>query len=53
MAASPKAPQKGRIDVNIDKAIYDLFIRNCASKGYAPSTIIERLVKKFNETGQF
>ncbi len=53
MAATPKSPQKGRIDVNIDKAVYDQFIRNCASRGYAASTIVERLIKKFNETGQF
>ncbi len=52
MAATPKGPQVTRLDVNIDKATYDAFIRACTQKGYAPKIIVERLMKKFNETGQ-
>lgn len=41
-----------RLDVNIDKTTYDNFVRACSSKGYAPKIVVERLMKKFNETGQ-
>ena len=53
MAGANKAPQVARLDVNIDKATYDTFIKACTNKGYAPRTIVERLIKKFNETGIF
>ena len=52
MAATPKGPQKAKLDFNVDRGTYDQFIRNCASKGYAPQTVMERLMKKFIETGQ-
>jgi len=52
MAATPKGPQIARLDVNIDKLTYDTFVRACASKGYAPKIVVEKLLKKFNETGQ-
>ncbi len=52
MAATPKGQQKVRIDYNIDKQTYDSFIRMCSSKGYAPNIIVEKLMKKYNETGQ-
>lgn len=52
MAAVPKGPQVARLDVNIDKTTYEMFIRACAGKGYAPKVVVERLLKKFNETGQ-
>ena len=52
MAATPKKPQKFRIDYNIDKQIYDDFVKACSRKGYAPNVIVERLMKKFIETGQ-
>jgi len=53
MAATPKKAQKVRLDYNIDKEIYDNFVRNSSKKGFAPNVIVERLMKKFNETGQF
>ena len=53
MAATNKQPQKVRLDYNIDKQIYDEFVRNSSKKGYAPNVIVEKLMKKFNETGQF
>lgn len=52
MAATPKGPQVAKLDVNIDKLTYDTFIRACSGKGYAPKIVLERLMKKFNETGQ-
>lgn len=52
MAATPKGPQVTRLDVNIDKTTYDNFIRACSAKGYAPKIILEKLMKRFNETGQ-
>lgn len=52
MAATPKGPQKVRIDYNIDKPTYDDFVKACVKKGYAPGIIVERLMKRFNETGQ-
>ncbi len=53
MAATPKKPQKFKIDYNIDKQVYDDFIRNSSKKGYTPTVIVEKLMKKFNDTGQF
>ena len=52
MAATPKKPQKVRLDYNVDKGAYDDFVKACSRKGYAPNVIVERLMKKFNDTGQ-
>ena len=52
MAATPKGPQVSRLDVNIDKTTYDTFVKTCAQKGYSSKVIVEKLLKKFNETGQ-
>ena len=52
MAATPKGPQKMKLDYNIDRGTYDNFIRACAAKGYAPQIILERLMTKYIETGQ-
>lgn len=52
MAATPKGPQKVRIDYNIDKPTYDEFVKNCVKKGYAAGIVCEKLMKRFNETGQ-
>jgi hypothetical protein len=52
MAATPKGPQKVKVDYNIDKPTYDAFIRQCTSKGYMPHIVIERMMKKYIETGQ-
>jgi len=53
MAASLKKQQKVKIDYNIDKQVYDDFVRSTSKKGYVPTVVIEKLMKKFNETGQF
>ncbi len=52
MAATPKGPQKMRLDYNIDRKTYDDFIRACGAKGYAPQIILERLMQKYIQTGQ-
>lgn len=52
MAATPKAARKMKIDYNIDKDIYDEFIKVTRHHGYTPNVVIERLMKKYNETGQ-
>ena len=52
MAATPKGPQKVKIDYNIDKQIYDEFVKACTKKGFAAGVVVERLMKKYNETGQ-
>ena len=52
MAAALKAVKKMKIDYNINRAIYDTFIKKCTQKGYAPHIIVERLMKKYSETGQ-
>ena len=52
MAATPKAAKKMRLDYNVDRGIYDDFVKACSRKGYAPNVIIERLMKKSIETGQ-
>lgn len=49
MAATPKGPQKVRIDYNIDKHTYDDFVRVCSKKGFVPTVIVERLMKKYIE----
>ena len=52
MASTPKGPQKMKLDYTIDRQVYDDFIRACSHKGYAPQIVIERLMKKYTETGQ-
>ncbi|MGV8161907.1 MAG: hypothetical protein ACP5N2_01065 [Candidatus Nanoarchaeia archaeon] len=52
MAASLKAPQKAKMDFSVDKQTYDDFMKNCSRKGYAPNVVAEKLIKKYNETGQ-
>ncbi|MBS3097183.1 hypothetical protein J4209_00140 [Candidatus Woesearchaeota archaeon] len=52
MASTPKGPQKMKLDYNIDRVIYDDFVRACSKRGYVPHVVIERLMKKYTETGQ-
>ena len=52
MAATAPNPQKMRVDYNIDRKIYDDFVKNCSRKGFAPQVIVEKFMKKFNDTGQ-
>ena len=52
MAATPKGPQKIRLDYNLDRGIYDDFTKACSQKGYAPQVVIEKLMRRYVETGQ-
>ena len=52
MAATPPGAQKMKVDYVIDRKTYDEFVKNCSRKGFAPQVIVEKLMKKFNETGQ-
>jgi hypothetical protein len=52
MAASLKLPTKVKTDFNVDKQTHDNFVKACQHKGYAPNIIVERLMKKYTETGQ-
>lgn len=52
MAATPPGPQKMRIDYNIDRKTYDDFAKACSRKGFAPQIVVEKLMRRFTETGQ-
>ena len=52
MASYPPGPQKARIDYSIDRKTYDEFVKSCSRKGFAPQVIVEKLMKKFTDTGQ-
>ncbi len=52
MAATPKGPQKIKFDYGIDRETYNMFVRACSAKGFAPQVILEKLMKKYAETGQ-
>ncbi len=49
MAAKPKDAKKVRLDYNIAKEVYDDFVRMCSKKGFVPTVIVERLMKKYVE----
>lgn len=53
MAATPKGPQKARLDFNVDRQTYDSFMKMCSQQGYSSNVVIERMMKKFVETGSF
>jgi len=52
MAATPKGPQKMKLDYNVDRGTYDEFIRACSQKGYAPQIVLEKLMQKYIQTKQ-
>jgi len=52
MASTPPGAQKMRLDYNVDRKIYDDFAKACSRKGFAPQIIVEKLMAKFNQTGQ-
>ena len=52
MAATPKGPQKIKLDYNIDRQIYNEFVKAVSKKGFAPQVVIEKLMQKYIETGQ-
>ena len=50
MAAKPKDAKKIKLDYNIDKAVYDDFVRLASKKGFAPGVIVQKMMKKYAET---
>ena len=52
MAATPPGPRKRKLDYNVDQPTYDNFAKTCSRKGMAPQVVLERLMAKFNQTGQ-
>jgi hypothetical protein len=52
MAATPKGPQKMKLDWYVDRETYDNFIRACSHKGFAPQIVAEKLMKKYTDAGQ-
>jgi hypothetical protein len=52
MASTPKGPQKIKLDYYFDRDTYNVFIKKCTEKGYAPQIVIEKLMRKYVETGQ-
>jgi hypothetical protein len=53
MASTPPGAKRQRIDYTIDQAVYAEFIKACTRKGYAPQVLIELMMKKYSQTGQF
>ncbi len=51
MAASLKAAKKMKLDFNVDRGVYDNFVKACSKKGFTPNVIVERLMKRYIETG--
>ncbi len=51
MGTYPPDAQKREMKCNIDRKTYDEFARLCSRKGFAMQVIVERMMKKFNETG--
>ena len=52
MASTPPDAKKRKLDYMIAQNIYDDFAKNCSRKGFAPQVILEKLMTKFNQTGQ-
>lgn len=52
MASTPPGAQKMKIDYIVDRKVYDDFVKSCSRKGFAPQVVVERLMAKFNQTGQ-
>ena len=52
MATYPPDPRKRKLDYNIAQNVYDDFVKLCSRKGFAPQVILEKLMAKFNGTGQ-
>lgn len=53
MAATPKDKQRIELDYKVDREIYNGFVKMCSGKGYSPNVVVERMMKKYSETGQF
>jgi hypothetical protein len=52
MAATPPDAQKRRLEYNVDRRVYDEFMKACSNKGFAPQVVLEKMMAKFNQTRQ-
>jgi hypothetical protein len=52
MATYPPDPKKRKLDCNIAQNVYDDFAKACSRKGFAIQVVLEKLMAKFNQTGQ-
>lgn len=52
MGTYPPDPRKRKLDYNVTQNIYDDFAKACSRKGFAPQVVLEKLMAKFNQTGQ-
>lgn len=47
MAATPPNAQKRKLDFNIDRDVFDNFMKLCSLKGFAPQVELELLMKRY------
>ena len=52
MGTYPPDAQKREMKCNIDRKVYDDFAKMCSRKGFAMQVIVQKLMEKFNSTGQ-
>ncbi len=52
MGTYPPDAQKREMKCNIDRRVYDEFAKNCSRKGFAMQVVVQKLMEKFNSTGQ-
>ncbi|MFA6974256.1 MAG: hypothetical protein WC238_06030 [Parcubacteria group bacterium] len=52
MASTPPGAAKIKIDYILDRKTYDDFAKTCSRKGFAPQVVVEKLMRRFVETGQ-
>ncbi len=52
MAATPPDAQKREMKCMIDRQTYDNFAKACSRKGFAMQIVVEKMMQKFNQTGQ-
>ena len=52
MGTYPPDAQKREMKCNIDRKVYDEFAKTCSRKGFAMQIVVQKLMEKFNQTGQ-
>lgn len=52
MGTYPPDAQKREMKCNIDRKTYDEFAKICSRKGFAMQVVVEKLMRKFIDTGQ-
>ena len=52
MGTYPPDAQKREMKCNIDRRVYDDFAKMCSRKGFAMQVIVQKLMEKFNASGQ-